>query len=201
MELFHSDSEDSGKGWSGSGIIWDIQPDYIYCLSAAHVLDLMTDGFNEIWLYDNTRLTFEKKLSYSQVSAQNELCMFKIPTEMIPMRILRKLREASIDPDIYDKLDSGSQLLGVCINYRHQGKDLVTPMTLQKIGDCVPEYPNSRNFVSATLALRDGMSGTAVIDMHGNLVGVADCMNTRTAKSYALMIDNLDILRQRSRRE
>ena len=46
-------------------------------------------------------------------------------------------------------------------------------------------------YLTATLALQDGMSGTAVVDMKGNLVGIADAKNLNTNKSYALMIDNV----------
>ena len=64
-------------------------------------------------------------------------------------------------------------------------------MTLLKIHDSIPEKKDVPIYLTATLALQDGMSGTAVVDMKGNLVGIADAKNLNTNKSYALMIDNV----------
>lgn len=191
IELFHADSEDSPNGWSGSGVIYDITPDYIYILSVAHVLDLMKEGNNELWLYDGTRITFNDAIKYTRLSDDNEICLFKISTSLIPMRILSRLREISVNPDIYSQIPAGTQLLGIATNYKHTGKDLVTPMTLLKINDTIPEKKDVPIYLTATLALQDGMSGTAVIDMKGNLVGIADAKNLNTNKSYALMIDTI----------
>lgn len=191
VELFHADSEDSPNGWSGSGVIYDITPDYIYFLSVAHVLDLMQEGNNELWLYDGTRITFSNAIKYTKLSSDNEICLFRLSTSLIPMRILTRLREISINPGIYSQIPEGTQLLGIATNYKHTGKDLVTPMTLLKINDSIPEKKDAPIYLTATLALQDGMSGTAVVDMKGNLVGIADAKNLNTNKSYALMIDNV----------
>lgn len=191
IELFHADSEDSPNGWSGSGVIYDITPEYIYFISVAHVLDLMTEGHNELWLYDGTRITFDDAIKYTRLSSDNEICLFRINTTYIPMRILLRLREISADSTIYSQIPEGAQLLGIATNYKHTGKDLITPMTLLKVNDSIPEKKDVPIYLTATLALQDGMSGTAVIDMKGNLVGIADAKNLNTNKSYALMIDNI----------
>ncbi|SHH13170.1 hypothetical protein SAMN02745229_00313 [Butyrivibrio fibrisolvens DSM 3071] len=191
IELFHADSEDSPNGWSGSGVIYDITPDYIYFISVAHVLDRMREGNNELWLYDGTRITFSNAIKYTRLSTENELCLFRLSTDYIPMRILTRLREISVNPNIYSQIPEGAQLLGIATNYKHTGKDLITPMTLLKINDTIPENKDASIYLTATLALQDGMSGTAVIDMRGNLVGIADAKNLTTNKSYALMIDNI----------
>ena len=191
IELFHADSEDSPNGWSGSGVIYDITPDYIYFISVAHVLDRMREGNNELWLYDGTRITFNNAINYTRLSSENEICLFRLSTSYIPMRILTRLREISVNPGIYSQIPEGAQLLGIATNYKHTGKDLVTPMTLLKINDSIPENKDASIYLTATLALQDGMSGTAVIDMKGNLVGIADAKNLTTNKSYALMIDNI----------
>lgn len=191
VELFHADSEDSPNGWSGSGVIYDITADYIYFLTVAHVADLMTQGNNELWLYDGTRITFSEAINYTRLSDDNEICLFRLSTSLIPMRILTRLREISIDTDIYSQIPTGTQLLGIATNYKHSGKDLTTPMTLLKINDTIPENKEAPVYLTATLALQDGMSGTAVIDMRGNLVGIADAKNLNTNKSYVLMIDNI----------
>jgi|GEM_PF-6206438 len=195
VELFHADSEDSKTGWSGSGVICDIESDYIYILSVEHVAELMTEGNNEIWLYDKTRLTFNSKIDYVRLSDENEICMFRIPTSMIPTRILVGLREVDADENIYEELSTGDQLLGVCTNLRHTGKDYTAAMTLLKLNDAIPEEPDDTVYLSATLALEQGMSGTAVIDMHGNFVGIADSRNVSTEKSYVLMINGLSSLK------
>ena len=176
---------------AGSGCIYKITPDYVCFLSVKHV---MVEVYKKcaVMFFDGT--VVKGKVDYVYSKTYNELAMFMIPTADIPTDTLMKLRQVYVDPDIYNKLQKDDEVVAYAKHWIGSDEDLVKKMKVKRLTTSIRELNLYRSLLETTTGVVGGMSGTAVVDLRGNLVGLAsaiglDSESTRAFSAYHSKID------------
>lgn len=184
------------ENFAGSGFIVDINPEYIYCISVEHVTRNMKNE-TSIVFFDDTcvNTTFD----YLRLSGSNEIVLFRIPTSIVPYDTLVKLKQISVDLDIYAEMKTGEPLIEYCANWGFGFDNVVKKVTLKKTTESVSfrGYDYINTCIETSRGAKHGMSGTAVVDYRGNLVGVVSIINYSTSSDLSMRIDKLDSFRER----
>ncbi|MDD6157645.1 MAG: DUF5011 domain-containing protein [Lachnospiraceae bacterium] len=184
------------ENFGGSGFIVEIGPEYIYCISVEHVTRNLKEETNIVF-YDDAIVN--TTIDYVRLASSNEIVLFRIPTEIVPHDTLVNLKQISVDLDIYSKLKSGEPLIECCANWGFGFDDVIKKVTLKKITESVSfkGYDYTNTCIETTRGAKHGMSGTAMVDYRGNLVGVVSIINYSTGSDLNMKIDKLDTFRER----
>ena len=162
---------------AGSGCIYKITPEYIYMLSVTHVMKEVRRNCN-IMFFDGK--TVRQNLDYVSSARHNELSMFKVPTADIPADTLMTLRQVHVDPHIYSSLSKGDEVVAYAAHWTGTDKDLIRRMEVRRLTSSISEFGLIDSLLETTDGVVSGMSGTAVVDLKGNLVGLASAFGTAT---------------------
>ena len=179
---------------SGSGCIYRITPEYIYLLSVQHVMKEVHRNCNVLF-FDGT--VVRKNIDYVSPLKSNELSMCKIPTSDISTDTLMLLRQIYVDKEIYGRLSKGDEVIAYAKHWSGTDKDYIRRMKLRNVSASVAEFGFYHSLLETTEGVENGMSGTAVTDLRGNLVGLVSAYGTATddekaVSSYHSRIDVLD---------
>ncbi len=176
--------QDRGYGFAaGSGCIYKITPQYIYMLSVKHVLKEVNRNC-EIMFFDG--VTIKEDIAYATSKQHNELAVFRIPTENVPVDTLLRLRQVHVDPDIYSKLSEGDSVVAYAKHWTGTDEDLIRPMKIRRLTSSISEFAMFNSLLETTAGTVSGMSGTAVVDYRGNLVGLASAHGPSTGNQAVM---------------
>lgn len=194
--------EQSNGSTYGSGMIYKITPDYLYILSVEHVLKNTGNEYSIYW-YDKSKSS--GYVSKYLAAKDNELAMTRIPTATIPAALLLRLKEIYVleDTNIFDEIQSGDKIVAVAKNWKGATSDLLNQTEIISTLDC-GEYnrthPNSKLCYGTYYYMyknpsKEGMSGTATLDMKGRLLGAVS-FSYKTKTGYHGFDSRIDTLSQ-----
>lgn len=160
----------NGSWGAGSGAIYQITPDYVYLISVEHVTKEVSKDCR-IMFFDGEVL--KGAFQYVTSDQKNEMVMFAVRTADIPADTLLAIRQVYVDPDIYAKLNIGDNVVGYAKHWNGTDKDLIRPMEVKALTSSIKTFNFIDSLLETTQNVTNGMSGTAVVDYKGNLVGLA----------------------------
>ena len=166
---------------AGSGCIYKITPEYTYMLSVKHVLKEVSRGCS-VMFFDGTAV--RRDLDYVSSASHNELSMFRIPTADIPADTLMALRQVCVDADIYSTLSEGDEVVAYATHWTGTDKELIRRMKVKRLTSSISDFGLLDSLLETTDGVVSGMSGTAVVDLKGRLVGLASAFGTATGDKY-----------------
>lgn len=184
-----------GDSYSGSGFIYKITPQRVFFASAAHVLEVEPGGVTRITFYNGESI--EAAFAYESVSDTNELSMFCIDVAEIPTELLLDLKQACVDTHVYDRLSAGDEIIACATHFRGQDEDLVKVMEIEYLLVSEPELGLYSCLILSSGGPVQGMSGTAVVDDKGNLIGIATAIDVENDTAYHTRLDRIEELEQR----
>ena len=183
-----------GSYAAGSGCIYNITPEYIYMLSVRHVMKEV--AYNCDIMFFNGVIVNER-LKFATSGIHNELALFRIPVSDVPMDTLLRLRQVFVDRDIYSKLFEGDDVVAFAKHWTGTDEDLIRSMKVRTITTSIKEFSLINSLLETSSGVVSGMSGTAVVDYKGNLVGLSSAIgpsttNRHLVSCYHSKIDVLD---------
>ena len=110
---------------------------------------------------------------YVTSDEKNEMVMFAVRTADIPLDTLLAIRQVYVDPDIYSKINVGDNVVAYAKHWNGTEKDLIRPMEVKALTSSIQTFNFINSLLETTQNVTNGMSGTAVVDYKGNLVGLA----------------------------
>lgn len=168
---------------AGSGCIYKITPEYTYLLSVKHVIQDVHKHC-DVMFFDGT--VVREDIDYVTSQKKNELSLCRIPTSDIPADTLMTLRQVFVDREIYSKLSKGDEVVAYAKHWTGTNKDIVKRLKVKKLTSSIGEFGLYDSLLETTEGVVGGMSGTAVVDLRGNLVGLASAYGTATDSRYAV---------------
>lgn len=186
----------------GSGMIYKITPDYVYILSVEHVLKNTNKEYSIYW-YDKSKSS--GYVSEYMAAKDNELAMTKIPTATIPSSLLLRLKEIYVleDSNIFDEIKAGDSIVAVAKNWKGATSDLLNKteiISTLECGEYNRTHPNSKLCYGTYYYMyknpsKEGMSGTATLDMKGRLLGAVS-FSYKTNTGYHGFDSRIDTISQ-----
>ncbi len=169
---FGSDSSE-WEYYTGSGCVYKITPDFIYCLSAKHVLDILGGSSVTLTFFDGTAITGKPEYIDSP-DERSDLCIFRIRTADIPLKLLYSLKEISFEPSFYEELIPGSSaFLYAAFWYGRETLITETEFTGFDAGALTEGVYDGDNYLVFRRASRNGQSGCPVFDDRGRCLAVS----------------------------
>ena len=182
---------------AGSGFIYKIEEDYIYCLSVKHVVGALHKNFR-LTFYNDTFI--DTSVEYSHYAPLNELAIFRIKTSSVPKETLMTLKEAYIDIDYYNSIQQGTPLIEYVENHSFPEKHQRRLYNVELININEPNL-KSRGYTGTALSTTRntlvGMSGGPLLDYQGRVLGAISYIGVKTQKDYMMKFDILDELVQK----
>ncbi|MCR4587599.1 MAG: trypsin-like peptidase domain-containing protein [Lachnospiraceae bacterium] len=167
-----------GNNYSfGTGMIYRITPDYMYCLSVRHVVRVMANSKVKLTFYDGTKVYTTMHPVYSQENSKLDFAMFRVPLELIPPEILITLREAYVDLSVYERLTKGTKLV---IHANMWGGNTDKIHDTEYLGNDVASMTHGYDsdpygdFIVCTNDAVGGQSGGPIFTLKGELVALVD---------------------------
>lgn len=178
---------------AGSGCIYRITPEYIYMLSVNHVMNDVNRNC-DIMFFDGKAV--RKNLNYVSSKNHNELALFRIPVSDVPTDTLLTLRQIYVDRGIYSRLSEGDEVIAYAKHWAGTDQDVIRRMKVKKLTSSIREFGLLDSLLETTEGVVGGMSGTAVVDLKGNLVGLASAYGTATdnEKNISAFHSRIDVL-------
>lgn len=214
VELIHptlvhfSTYYENGQSAAGSGFIYRITPEYVYLLTTEHVIDdypaANRSDLTGLWVkfFDGKEVDMSATKEYVVVSQDNELAMCRLKTRDIPLSTLITLKQIYVAPDIYDHVNVGTPVLSYAVWWGKNEEDIIKTgkiTNMKASPDMNFEYAVRilhNSAIETNLNGQRGMSGTALVDYKGNLLGSYSGGNLKTT-SYFMRLDELDALWER----
>ncbi len=187
---------------AGSGFIYKINSDYTYIVSCSHVMAGMDDQIEVMFCDEDTTKIYIDAPEFEQLSPENEVCMFRFPTSQIPAEALIGLKEIYCDEDVYGFLATGEELIAYSGHWMND-EPLVRKLYIRDLDSKFLD--DAVNCVRTSHNVESGMSGTAVVDECGRLVGIVEGYTTYwdfdieayANDGYQLRIDGIEDLYER----
>ena len=182
--------EDDSKQVNASGVIYQIDSDYLYLISVDHAVSEMNNA---------TAVTFcdgaivKESYSYIQLSDENEIVMFRIPTGDLDGTTLLQLREAYVADNPYSDLTLGDTVFTYAA-FLQDRSDYIADASLTSLDYEGAGFSFSKDAIATTKNTISGMSGGGTFDSYGRLIGIADGHKTGSDISYHLKVDQLSDL-------
>lgn len=170
----------NGSWGAGSGAVLDVTPEYVYFVSVEHVVKEISEDCR-MTFFDGAVISTE--FPYATSNRKNELAVFAVPTGEIPVDTLLWLRHVHIDSDIYSKLKTGDRIVAFAKHWNGGKTDKIGEMEVRRMTVSIHDdsFDFEDAFVESTNAIMRGMSGTAVTDYRGDLIGTASLMGPSSA--------------------
>ena len=177
----HTDYDMGGEITFGSGVIYSIEPDYIYCLSVGHVMDEV--GEKVTILFENYTSLDCTNIEYEQESESNEDVVFRIPTEDVPFGTLLGLKEIYFDTSVYEELYVGEKIIGYSACFFGED-DYYSTGTIYKLEDSDDSGIAQYAISSRDIQMKHGTSGTAICDLRGRLIALESGYTKLISEEY-----------------
>ena len=172
---------------NGSAFIYDIGVDEIKILSVKHVTngklrngvpDL--DGLTDIMFFDNTSIYLPVNLEYEESNvSRNESTLFTCNTVDIPFTTLMALKQVWYSEDIYDEFNGGENVISICKwldgenGFRIRYGTLYGRDKWEYMANSARDEGLSMDVIATSRLAVKGVSGSALMDLHGRLLGLA----------------------------
>ncbi len=172
----YGDLDDTQSSWdyyTGEAAVYKITPEYVYFLSAAHVLEIL-DGFNcNITFFDGSGCNTGMDAVFSD-DGESDLSMFKVSTKDIPIEVLVNLKEINASPWAADELGEGDRAF-ILSNYWYGRSDMVSDTRFAGFGiDSMTEgIYSDDHFLAFERCSVDGQSGSPLFDEKGRCLAIA----------------------------
>ncbi len=163
VELEVTDGDTAARKSKGSGVIYEIS-DEIGVVTAAHVLsrrteeDVLTVRFSDGEILECIDVT---------VAADADLAFLRLETSGLPEKTLARLCEAETDKESYDSLAAGDAVSAM--GYR-DGSLAVYDGQVTDSWIYVEDF--AQYMILAECEIHEGMSGGALCDAEGRLLGI-----------------------------
>lgn len=166
-----------GSWTTGSGVIYRVTSDYMYFLSVEHVMEKMTQDCH-ITFFDGSEIVQDCQAVSSDTT--NEAVMFAVPTSEIPADTMLAIKQVHYDPDIYKKLRVDDPVVAYATHWGGFSENKVAPANVRLLTASLPAFGWSNCLLETSRNVISGMSGTAVVDYKGNLVGLVSAVGPST---------------------
>ena len=148
----------------GSGVLYQADDAYLYVLTAAHVAGTENSGQATVRFFDGWEIACEDVA----VSRTADIALIRIPKEQIPGRQQATYQCVAWDNESFDGLQAGEICAAVGLEsetglVRHEGNILDTWIYMEDYGQYM---------IWADATVEPGMSGGALLDEEGRLVGI-----------------------------
>ena len=159
--------------YTGSGCVYKITPDFIYFLSAGHVMDILKGASCRLTFYEGSFVDIVCDPVFSE-DERSDLSMFRVRTEAVPLEVLMTLKEISFLPEYYDLLEGGSSAF-LYSAYWYGKETLVTDTVFEGFDPSylTDGYYDDDNYLAFQRASREGQSGCPVFDLGGRCLGIS----------------------------
>ncbi len=159
--------------YTGSGCVYKINPDYVYFLSAKHVLQTLKGSPCKLTFYEgsSTEIIMDPVFCEDQ---RSDLAMFRVKTGQIPIEVLMTLKEISFEPYYYDRLEPKSAAF-LYSAYWYGKETLVTDTVFEGFNPSylTDGYYDDENYLAFKRASENGQSGCPVFDLNGRCVSIS----------------------------
>ena len=181
VQLYHS----GRSGYSaGSGYLMEITEDTVYICSNRHVVEV-SDSW-DIYFFDGTKVT-GRTLGYSD---GYDVGVVTAAVKDVPKPLLEQLMTIHIDREYWSGLNDHRIDVGL-ERVDRQGGILHTSVgTLLKVKQYFGWYDN-KDHTEVTLKLEHGDSGSAILDGHGNLIGMAYAYSVSPRRYWCVPLDGI----------
>lgn len=184
--------------YSGSGVIYSIESDYIYFSTNEHVAKGIGKWVDviDIIIYDGEKIRINYVPDYKVVDGV-DIAMFRIPISDIPQNQLLKLRQVYVEEEIDETMKSGDDIFFYAPNWKGNVKRLDNAKIID-FGELSQNdlnqlakwgYSRENQFLSTATASQ-GMSGTGIFDFYGRFVG--NCSSGTTGLERGAFDVNID---------
>ncbi len=183
---------------AGSGFVYKITPEFLYIGSVAHVTrHLTTDG--HIIFYNDVIIPCVADDVY--MDSTNELSLVRINITDVPQSTLLTLKQAYVDVNIYEEDLINDSVVCHSENWGFDYTQMIYTKTILSINADVPALGYYDSAVETAGLLRAGMSGSALYDYRGRLIGVTSCIVNHSIenskdRTYFMMIDEIETLEE-----
>lgn len=183
----------NGSWTRGSGFIAEITEEEIILLTNDHVVH--SYGEMEVYFYDGTRALGKVISTGAAACTEKDIAFVRVDRRTLPLGLREKLRTVHIEEDYWQRLPEQPELtVGLrCILDRGEvwHKD-TGRLTVKKDIMSLP-WKSYGLFSHVTTELIPGVSGSAILDGHGNLVGMAVGHGKvkGVEKYFAITLDNI----------
>lgn len=180
--------------YKGSGFILEMTENVVVICTNRHVVGNFDDL--DVYFHDGTKAegTVLGKTGWN--AAENDIAFVAVERSALPDGLADTLKTVHVNMGYWDSLTNNPQVeVGIrCLDERGEIWIERDGIILQK--EAKPEYfENYGTFTEVSLELVHGMSGSALVDGYGNLVGMAVCVTTVDgAKQYWCV--KLDLIAQ-----
>ena len=153
--------------YTGSGCVYKITPDFVYFLSAGHVLNTLKGSSCRLTFYDGSRTDVVCDPVFPD-DTRSDLSMFRVRTEDIPLEVLMTLKEINFDPEYYGLLKEGEDAF-LYSAYWYGKETLVTDTEFEGFDPSylTDGYYDDDNYLAFRRVSREGQSGCPVFDLNG----------------------------------
>ncbi len=161
----------------GTGGIYKVTSDYVYCLTVRHVVKGMQKHTIRLTFYDGTRVDIPMHAIYSNENKNLDFAMFRIPVDAIPPQLLITFKEMYYDEAVYDELKPGD---GLIIHANKWGGKTDKIFDTEYIGDDLYASTHSydedpyEDFIVTRHDAQGGQSGGPIFDLKGRAVALVD---------------------------
>ncbi len=167
---------------AGSGYIMEITDDTIYICSDRHVVEQYNKW--DVFFYDGTKV----KGTTLGCSDTYDVGVVTVKRKDIPSDLLDQLMTIHIDKSYWNGLNDQRIKLGLERVDRQGGIMHTTTGYLVKIKQYFG-WDDRMRHTEVTLKLEHGDSGSAVVDGHGNLVGMAYAYSEQPRRDWCIPLD------------
>lgn len=163
----------------GCAFVYHITTEETKILSVNHVTELRQYGSTDVVFFDDNRVPLPSSHQVKHINVSgNELTMFEINTSEIPFTTIMMLKQVWYDDNIYDELKTNEKAINVCQwplyarnDFRvHTGTILPNDKTELAKKEA---WRGLTDVVMTNHITQVGVSGSALMDLRGRLLGVA----------------------------
>lgn len=181
VQLYHGDR----SGYSaGSGYVMEITEDTIYICSNRHVVEV-SDRW-DVYFFDGTRVT-GKTLGYSD---SYDVGVATVAVRDVPQKLMERLMTVHVDREYWNGLNDHRIDVGLERVDQEGGLVHTSVGSLLKVKQYFAWYDN-KDHTEITATLEHGDSGSAVVDGHGNLIGMAFAYSVLPRRYWCIPLDEI----------
>ncbi|MCR4923589.1 MAG: hypothetical protein K5931_06220 [Lachnospiraceae bacterium] len=169
------DKSSNIPGWdqyTGEACIYRITPEYIYFLSAKHVLEVLNGCKVKMTFYDGSSIDCIIDMVADREEG-SDLAMFRIDLMTLPAKLLVELKEINYHVSHYDALNVGDELF-ILSNYWYKKSSILSPTIFLGFNAYEMSEGNYSDmyYLAFDRCSVEGQSGSPVFDQRGRCIAV-----------------------------
>ena len=159
--------------YTGSACVYKITPDFLYFLTARHVLETIGKNPVELTFYNGAVITIIPEYMVAD-DERSDLAMFRVATAEIPIETLVTLKEINFSTDYYHDLTEGREAFLYAAHW-FQKEDLISDTEFLSLNAelYTDGYYDSDNFIVFARCSENGQSGCPVFDYTGRCLALS----------------------------